>query len=257
MLINYDLCFLTPKKKWIFCPTEKSRTIGKLFTQQIVEKWTPPEYFYHFKSGGHVAAIKAHCRSKYYCKADISNFFSSIRKNRIMRDLKRIRFHPKKAQKISEWSTVKSKDDPALTILPYGFVQSQIIASVCLDISSVGRYLKSLDTEFTVSVYVDDIIISGSNKKRLEAAYAGLLESFQQSNFKLNIDKSHHPTTKTQAFNIDISEHDIIIEPTRFSDFLKIMDSDNIKVTEAIIGYVSTVSKPQAEMLRQRNKEVY
>ena len=139
MIFNYKLCYLNPKKKWIFCPTNKSKEKGYKFVLQILEKWAPPSYFYHLRPGGHIAAIKAHQNNKYFCKIDISNFFTNIRKNRVLRSLKKIKFSPNSARHISEWSTVNSKDDRLLRILPYGFVQSQLIASVCLDCSALEQ----------------------------------------------------------------------------------------------------------------------
>jgi hypothetical protein len=48
---------------------------------------------------------------------------------------------------------------PALDgfVLPYGFVQSPILASLALDKSKLGKLLRKLNgrTDITVSVYVD------------------------------------------------------------------------------------------------------
>ena len=74
-----------------------------------------------------------------------------------------------------ESTVVWPNHTPKAYILPYGFVQSVIIASFCLHKSALGRYLNKLGgSGFKVSVYMDDIIVSTSLP--IEQAEAALEE---------------------------------------------------------------------------------
>ena len=61
-------------------------------------------------------------------------------------------------------STVRPPDDEKRYMLPYGFVQSPILASLALGESRLGKRLCTIAElpQTAVSVYVDDIIVSNS-----------------------------------------------------------------------------------------------
>lgn len=249
MFCNYDLCFKTPQKKWIYVPSNECRSKGQEFCELILKKWSPPSYFYHFRSGGHIAALKYHQNKKYFAKLDIQRFFPNITKSKLFRALKSIRISPNQSQRIAKWSSVKSKENPAQRILPYGFVQSQLIAAVCMDVSALGKAFRNLPPDIKISVYVDDIIISGNNKKNLQKAYKFLISAAAQANFLINETKSHPPQIRTSAFNIDFEKSQMKISEERFDEFLGEISLINDKKTEAIISYVDQVSSSQAEIL--------
>jgi hypothetical protein len=50
--------------------------------------------------------------------------------------------------------------DKTSFVLPFGFVQSPLMAGLCLANSKLGATLARLAKKFTVTVYVDDIVIS-------------------------------------------------------------------------------------------------
>jgi hypothetical protein len=141
---------------WVFVPTEESKQHGYNLKQKIESKWRAPHYYFHLKSGGHVEALKKHLGNKYFAQADIKNFFNSISRSRVTRALNSL-FKDYDLARSSACSSVVA--DPDSTegefILPFGFVQSPIIASLCLYQSALGRYLDRLvSTGFRVSVYI-------------------------------------------------------------------------------------------------------
>ncbi|MCB9989039.1 MAG: hypothetical protein H6868_06865 [Rhodospirillales bacterium] len=250
MPYNYELCFKTPKNRWIFVPTNECQDKGYEFVDAIKEKWGCPDYFYHFKSGGHLAAIGQHRESACFAKIDLTNFFPSISKSRVIRALKDIGVHYELAEKIAGWSTVRDKEDRDKYVLPYGFVQSQLLASICLDKSAIGHYLeKDLPEDILVTVYVDDIILSSDDKKSLDYAYNGLLEAVDRSGFAINEAKSHGRNDNVTAFNIGINDNELQIIEDRFSEFQKAVESGGIKRRDAIINYVNSVCPAQASIL--------
>ena len=106
-------------------------------------------------------------------------------------------FGYKIAREIAEKSTVQCPHSNVKKyVLPFGFVQSPILASFCLHKSRLGVYLDKLyeSGDFKVSVYMDDIIISGKNLEYLKEILVELNRISDHSGFQLN-------QKKTQIFS--------------------------------------------------------
>lgn len=257
MPYNYDLCFKTPQNRWIFVPTLECRDNGYKFVKLIQGKWMLPNFYYHLKAGGHIAALKVHEGNNYFAKIDIKSFFPSISKAKVIRALKDIGMHYKIAELIASWSTVKSKENATKYIVPYGFVQSQIIASLCLDKSAIGSFIKNkLPADVKVSIYVDDIILSSNNSNALQNVYNQIIATFDKTGFSVNAEKSHEVLDETTAFNIIMNSEDMQITEDRFTDFESAITPLNIKRSEAIINYVSSVCEEQGVVLYKRLEEI-
>lgn len=218
----------------------------------ILKKWSPPSYFFHLQPGGHIAALEEHEQNSYYAKIDLRRFFDHISKNRIIRALKEIGIsYQYRAKEIAEWSVVVSKEDRNKRILPYGFVQSQMLASLCLDKSAIGNFLESgISGNTTVSCYVDDIIISGNDRKALAIDYGSLVSAVGKANFSINEDKSHGPQERSTAFNINFCSDRMEITEDRFEVFKDAVEQDGeSRRTTAIMGYVTRICVDQGEEL--------
>lgn len=254
---NYELAFRMSQKRWIYVPTDACRKKGAEIIKLISEEWSPPDTYYHFRKGGHVAAIEAHRGNSYFAKIDIKNFFPSISRNRVLNSLKKIGFSYKQAEEMTDWSCVVSKDNKTLRILPYGFVQSQIISALCMDKSAIGKYLTEIDCDtITISVYVDDIILSSNDSQFLKKVYAGLLESVESSRFEINQDKSHSIKNNLISFNIVLQDYLLKITDDRFEEFYENLSSSIPQRSEAIISYVSRICRTQGEQISQRYEEL-
>jgi hypothetical protein len=92
-------------------------------------------------------------------------------------------FSHDEALRIATASTVRHPDDNARRILPYGFIQSPLLASLVLHESTLGKYLDALhrDERFVVAVYMEDIIISGRGHGELLDVLARLKEKTQRA----------------------------------------------------------------------------
>ncbi|TVQ85266.1 MAG: hypothetical protein EA357_00870 [Micavibrio sp.] len=250
---NYDQCFQTPQKRWIFVPTDECRDKGKSFTDLVLKKWSPPCYFFHLQPGGHIAALEEHGQNSYFAKIDLRRFFDHISKNRIIRALKEIGIgYQYRAKEIAEWSVVVSKEDRNKRILPYGFVQSQMLASLCLDKSAIGSFLKNGISENTkVSCYVDDIIISSNDREELAADYGSLVSAVSKAKFSINEEKSHRPQDRSTAFNVNFGGAYMRITEERFFTFKEAVQVDGrSKRTDAIKAYVTRICPDQGEELK-------
>ncbi|NGZ88147.1 hypothetical protein GW587_28305 [Duganella sp. SAP-35] len=174
---------------WVFVPTADSIKTGRELKLEIEQKWRAPEFFYHLRAGGHVKALQAHLGNSRFARLDIKNFFGSINKTRVTRCLKSIFPYPQ-AREMANISTVLHPVDRN-SILPFGFVQSPIIASLCLHRSALGQYLQTLSRrkDLVISVYVDDIILSSDNEHDLTVALTEIKSRATRSNFIMNADK--------------------------------------------------------------------
>lgn len=244
---------------WVFVPTENSLVRGQEIKEEIESKWTPPYYYYHLKSGGHVAALKKHLSSKYFIQADIEQFFNSINKSRVTRSLKKIYKDYSSARVASCDSVVlKPECSDKIFILPFGFVQSAIISSLCLHNSALGIFLDKLEGNgFKVSVYMDDIIISTSKPyDDALSSFNELQEKAEKSGFLLNKKKTNGPSDSVSSFNITLSHMELKLTDERFNEFKStITGTSNPRVIKGILEYVKTVCPKQSKILEKETKK--
>lgn len=227
---------------WVFVPTAESIKTGQEIKRAIESRWTPPPNYYHLLAGGHVEALRIHTDNTWFIHLDIKNFFGSINRSRATRCLKSL-FGYKRAREIANLSTV-IHPERAEFILPFGFVQSPIIASICLHKSALGSRLRSLRTDgFTVSVYMDDLIISSATLDGAHKALADIKHHAERSGFQLNSEKEEGPAYKITAFNIDLAASQIAIEPTRLKAFSEALESSSSPHQQlGILGYIKSVN---------------
>ena len=130
--------FQIKENSWVFVPTEETIQYGLTIKHLIEKKWAVPKYYYHLRNGGHIKALQKHTSNKYFIHLDIQDFFGHINRSRVTRCMKYYLSY-KKARKIAVESTVRLPESATKKyILPFGFVQSPIISSICLNKSALG-----------------------------------------------------------------------------------------------------------------------
>ncbi|MDB5606620.1 MAG: hypothetical protein JWP25_3520 [Bradyrhizobium sp.] len=202
MLTNYTLRYRT-RGRYIFVPTEqcerKGRRIIKFFRHLEF-----PDYFYHYKPGGHVAAMHAHVENTLFFKIDIQNFYYSIARMRVTRALRSYGYPG--ANTLAMWSTVRNPiPGNHAHVLPIGFVQSPLLASLVLMKSPVATAIeRAISNGVRVSVYMDDFIGSHADATVLEIAYADIRDASVAAGLIPNPTKLVPPTWAITAFNCDI-----------------------------------------------------
>ena len=231
---------------WVFEPTEKTVLIGNEIKGAVQNKWIIPYNYYHLNLGGHVAALNLHKSDTVFVHLDIKKFFNTINKSRITRSLKSLFDYPT-SRKYALLSTVKHPDkSPVTFILPYGFVQSPILASLCLRQSALGIKIDNLSKSSLVriSVYMDDIIISGKDENLLSVLVSELKQSAGKSGFILH--KEEGPARTITAFNINLSNNNTAITYDRYKKlWYDYHGSKNNNVKRGIATYISTVNVKQ------------
>jgi hypothetical protein len=238
---------------WVSVPDDDTIHRGRFIKRKIESLWKPPSYYAHLHPGGHVLAIQRHLENTIFFRADIHQFFNSINLSRVTRSLKRILRSYKDARDCAVDSVVvKPEADSRSYILPFGFVQSVIISSLCLRDSALGKYLDVLKKAgFCVTVYVDDIIVSTKNDIEMaREAFKGIKDKAARSHFSLNREKTFEPCREITAFNIKISHGKMALHGDRLEKFREKISTPFADSTRnGIIEYVRSVCPEQADYL--------
>lgn len=233
--------------KWVFVPTAGSVVEGKKIKKAIETCWTPPSYYFHLRAGGHVEALRSHLAHENFLRIDIKDFFGSINRTRITRCLKS-KFSYSIARAYANASTVPDPAGAKRIIIPFGFVQSQIVAAVCLAESALGIYLDklALNKAVALTVYVDDIIVSTSDAVLLDKVLQDIEAAAKRANFVLNADKQDGPGAGITAFNIVLAKGAMEVEAERLNKFKEaIAAATSENQRQGIKSYVTSVNAEQ------------
>lgn len=239
--------------KWVFEPSDAGRLVGAKIKEYIESNWVVPDYFYHLKQGGHLSAIRTHLSNTFFVRVDIENFFGSINRSRLTRSLnKRVNYLT--AREWANSSAVIAPVGKKKYIVPFGFVQSQVLAALCLHESALGICLRKLSKQenLKISVYVDDIIVSSDSEESCAHALSLLTSAAERAKFKLSDVKREGPANAITAFNIVLSKNNMALTPQRLNDFKnKLAETENQQVIDGIVGYAASVNSTQATELMQ------
>lgn len=237
--------------KWVFVPTEESKATGAKIKAAIQGCWSPPPYYYHLRSGGHVEAVKSHLGHTTFLHVDIQDFFGSINRSRVTRNLK-AKVSYEVAREIANASTVRHPDEKSRYIIPYGFVQSQIMAALCLDQSRLGTYLDKVykSEDVALSVYVDDIIVSCNDIDHANTILDRLNSAAKSAGFTLNPGKQQGPAAEITAFNILVANASMEIDAQRLAKFVEALAATSSEHEKnGILSYVKSVNVAQSDSL--------
>ncbi len=193
------------KGKPVFAPSSIGRRIGSEIKEAVEAAYEFDPIYFHLRKGGHVAAMHHHRDNLLFASIDISNFFYSISRRRVQSALDRIGV--RNAGFYAKWSTVANPYNKPQYALPYGFVQSPILASLVLATSTVGRHLReALPGSVRVAVYVDDISLSSNNEADLMAAYQSTVTAVQEDQFTVSQAKIQAPAPSITIFNCRLEQ---------------------------------------------------
>ena len=237
--------------RWVYVPTPEARGEGAEIKRQVTALWKAPSFYYHLRKGGHVAAIQSHLRSSHFIRCDIQDFFGSISRTRVTRCLKQLVSYPQ-ARAWATRSTVRDPGPGGRAHVPYGFVQSQLLASICLSGSALGRLLHRIHGKhgLRVSVYVDDVIVSARDAGKLGDVYTKIQMAAARSKLILNMEKCVAPSPQVSAFNILLSEAAMCIEPVRLAAFSGALAAGTTDAQrKGILNYVKSVCPAQLAAL--------
>jgi hypothetical protein len=233
--------------RWIFVPSQEGRAEGTKIKTEISRRWVSPDYMYQFRPGGHIAALKKHLPNSSFVRLDIKDCFGSINRSRVTRCLKNLVGY----QKAREWTTmsvVRSPAEPLKWVLPFGFVQSPILAALCISEGALGSCLRKIHEmrNVVLTVYVDDIIASTREDFLTQLIREKIEAAISRSRFEINMDKSMGPGSSITAFNIIIEHQKLVVHPDRLKQFSAVINStSNPARINGIRSYVGSVNSHQ------------
>lgn len=166
--LNYEYKYRRNGKP-VFAPNDRGRRIGNDIKRQLNRTVHFDDFYYHFQRGGHVAALHAHREHAFFARLDLERYFYSISKSRVQRALSDSGIL--RARHYAKWSCVRNPFDDPRYSLPYGFVQSPILATLVMMRSGVGDLLRTIGPDVAVSVYMDDISLSSDDEDRLRQTF--------------------------------------------------------------------------------------
>lgn len=247
---NYTQRFQLPNGKFVYVQEDGYRAKGQKLLRWSLGRWIPPEHYFHYQDGGHVAAIRTHLESKYFARADLERFFWHVTRNKVIRALKRIGFRYGDAYEYAVNATVADK---GRYFLPFGFVESPFLATICLDKSKLGlAFREVMDKGVRLSVYVDDVILSGDDKAELEQALELIGQAGRESGFPLNAYKVQRAGPEVSAFNIVAGTGRMAVTDHRMREFeAAVLEAGDGPKARAIIAYVLTVNSDQSAALAE------
>ena len=233
--------------RWVFQPSPEAKDIGAKIKTQVERVWTAPDYFFHLRAGGHVRALQMHLGQTSFLHLDIQDFFGCVNRSRVTRCLTP-QFGYTIARQMANDSTVRHLAEFGKFMLPYGFVQSPLLASLALDQSKLGRCLSKLRGDgYCISVYVDDIIISAGSDSALHVCRPEIQRAAESAKFVLNQTKQQGQGPMVTAFNIELRHGSLNLQLKRFNEFkCAYQATNNSHEKDGIFGYVQAVNPSQA-----------
>ncbi|APD44923.1 reverse transcriptase domain-containing protein [Klebsiella pneumoniae] len=240
-------------ERWVFVPSKETLERGRQIHAYIKQKWKYPRYMFHLRNGGHVAAANFHLKSNYFSLIDVSDFYGATSQSRVTRELGRLVPYVK-ARQIARLSTVANPNRNGFKhVIPYGYPQSPILASLCFHHSFCGGVISSISKSerVFVSVYMDDILLSSDDMNLLVEAFDTVRQALRKSGYKVNENKTQSPSPKIQVFNLELGHNHLRVTPKRIVEFLKVfISSANEHERKGIASYVGSINKSQAKLFR-------
>lgn len=248
---RYESHWVGKDGKAFFEPDSSTRLYGRLLVKKLLSLWTPPAYYTHLTPGGFVSRLHEFKRRHYFAQADISSFFPSLTKNRVARNLHLVFGDFEEAWTAAGMSCVPYKSN---LILPIGFVQSPLLATLCLANSRVGKVLADVheNDRVLVQCYFDDIVLCSNSSYQLNRALSAVCQSISAAGLKLNFRKTKRARHRITVFNIECSHQRLRLTEARMNQFkTELFSTDDELSMKGILNYVGRVNGEQAEELKQ------
>lgn len=217
MYLNYQLRYKT-KGRFVFVPTDECRDYGSRLLDECQRRISLPGYHYHYTPGGHVAALHRHLDNQFFFRIDIQSFFYAIRRNRVAAVLRHFSIGSPRDR--AKWSCVLNPYTNEGYVLPIGFVQSPMLASLVVLRSPVADAIdRALKRGVFISMYFDDFIGSASDLSLLNEVFEDLRDACEKAALPINAAKLVKPSPTAIAFNCDLKNGYAMVTADRIARF--------------------------------------
>ena len=249
--LSYEYSFDIKPGKPVFIQTAESKARGAEIIKLISEAYSPHEIFHHFKRRrGHVGALNKHQQSEWFSRLDLADFFGSVTRTKLSRALRGLGFTDRDAFKMAFDSVVVRGNRK---VLPFGFCQSPLLATLALESSALGQKLIEVSNRGIITtVYMDDALLSSDDSASLAGATDEVIAAAAIAEFALAPDKVTINQPVAEIFNCNITRGRRVFTPARMEQFVADLMEANPAGAEAIERYVSTISEAELEHLRAR-----
>ena len=227
----------------VYVPTNHGRVRGSEIKSVVEKRWQAPKNYFHLRDGGHVVAVRIHHSAQWVASLDLLRFFDQISRGKIFRSLKRLGFVQSDAWEIACDSTVDKAPPARLFSVPFGFVQSPLIASLVLAHSALGKCIERLRrTGVDITVYMDDITISSNSQAAISSAIDQLIAAAHLAGFDFNPEKMQMTSPSVTSFNIEFGSGSMSITSERMRQFEKSFLDGNEYQKHGILSYISSIN---------------
>lgn len=194
-----------------------------------------------------MTCLRVHCGNAELASRDLKAFYGAVTRTKIARSLRRIGFGHRQAFDMASDSVV---DIGGRRCLPFGYVQSTLLATLALEHSLLGRFLVSAGNYgVRASVYVDDMIVSAPSTEAIETFMTLLDDAAVKSGFAFNPSKSANSHGSIQSFNILLTGNELRITDERMQLLRIKCASANPNVFAGVKKYVNAVNQKQVSQL--------
>lgn len=238
MYVNYELKYQT-RGRYVFVPTKECREYGERLLDDCRRRVDLPEYHYHYTSGGHVSALHRHIDNQFFFRIDIKSFFYAIRRNRVSAALRH--FSIPNPRDRAKWSCVADPYTGKGYVLPIGFIQSPMLASLVIMLSPIADVIEQARRRGVfVSMYFDDFIGSAPDLPLLNEVFSDFVDACAAANLPINEEKLVKPAAIATAFNCDLRLNYAAVTPARIAKFYS--EPQSAPAVASFDAYVRRVS---------------
>lgn len=243
----YKLRYERAPGKAVHVPTPFGAAAGARIVDRVSKRYKPAPIFFHIGArGGHVAALRAHLGSHFFSRFDLANFYGNVTRSKVARALKNLGF----GQDAFAWAFESVVVEGGKKILPQGFHQSPLLATLVLEQSELGITLSDLaKSGLRVTVYMDDIIVSGETEEAVAAASDRVQAAAAAANFPVSQSKLALTKSSLEAFNCDLVHGRMQIGKDRLDRFADQWLAGNGYVQAGITRYVTSVNEGDLDRL--------
>jgi hypothetical protein len=223
----------------------------------ILKRWKPHPAFATFSERAHIAALRPHLNCANFALLDLQDFYGNVTRTKISRALESIGLPRPICFHIAGQSTVRQNNK---YVLPISFRQSSLLATLVLDQSLFGSFMRRRQYGAIITIFDDDILLSSDRFDELERDYRAVSSLLEQAHFPINTGKSQSPGREITVFNIRMAQRHLRFTDERMWRFVKrasamlskLSPDDVVWVYETFFGkYVKSVNAGQELELRK------
>jgi len=194
-----------PQFRTIDAPGKKLKKLQRKILSSVLYESSLPEYFFGgVKGKDGVLNARYHQGNKYFFLTDMKSFYPSVKDTDVSLVLIKEGFYPEVANLLARLCTRRGS-------LPQGCPTSSFLASLVVYHSCGDLFQSYMDRGLKVSVYVDDITMSGPTDFKSDVQ--DIISEIRGRGMKINFEKTHYCTKNPKVTGILMKNNGIVAMP--------------------------------------------